>query len=126
PAENAPAKSEARSTVERALGLALSHPGWTVALAAVAVYANTLTNAPVLDDGWVIFENPLIKSLANIGRIFREPYNAAGSATNAGLYRPLTMITYALNYAVGGSNVVGYHLVNLALHVCCCLAVFAL
>src|SRR5437879_10050084 len=65
PAENAPAKSEARSTVERALGLALSHPGWTVALAAAAVYANTLTNAPVLDDGWVIFENPLIKSLAN-------------------------------------------------------------
>ena len=98
----------------------------TVVLVAVAVYANTVANQPVLDDGWVIFHNPLIKSLKNVPRIFQAPYNVALTGTNAGLYRPVTMLTYALNYASGGSNVVGYHLVNIALHVACTLAVLGL
>ncbi len=33
-----------------------------------------------------------------------------------GMYRPLLLVTYALNYAVGGYEVGGYHLVNIALH----------
>src|SRR5215470_5541246 len=98
---------------------------WTVALAAVAVHANTLHNGPVLDDGWVIFDNPLIKNLTNIPRIFLEPYNVALTGANGGLYRPVTTATYALNYAFGGPSVLGYHLVNIALHLLCTLAVFA-
>jgi Tfp pilus assembly protein PilF len=91
---------------------------------ATLLYANTLGNRPVLDDGWVIFDNSLIKSLNNVPAIFSQPYNAATqSGSNAGLFRPVTTLSYAINYAVGGPNVVGYHLVNIALHVLCCLLV---
>ncbi|MDI6795264.1 MAG: hypothetical protein QME81_20780, partial [bacterium] len=32
-------------------------------------------------------------------------------------YRPLWSVSFAINYAIGGLNPVGYHLVNLAFHV---------
>jgi Flp pilus assembly protein TadD len=80
----------------------------------------------VFDDGCVIFDNSLIKTLGNVPRIFHEPYNVALPGGNAGAYRPITTLTYALNYAFGGSNVVGYHVVNLALHALCSLLVLAL
>ncbi len=97
-----------------------------VAVVAFVAHSNIFSNTPVLDDGWVIFDNPLIKSLRHVPRIFREPYNVAGAANLAGVFRPLTTLSYALNYAAGGSNVFGYHLVNLLLHVACCLLVLAL
>jgi len=112
--------------LRRGLNVAVVDPTLTLAVLAAATYANIFANAPVLDDGWVIFDNSLIKNLGNIPRIFHEPYNAAMKGTNAGLYRPLTTLTYALNYAVGGSNVIGYHLVNITLHVLCSLALFGL
>src|SRR6266550_9090904 len=118
--------SRTRSALERVLAVTLAHPRWVVALAAVAVYANTLGNQPVLDDGWVIFSNPLIKSLKNIPAIFHQPYNATLPLQRTGLYRPVTTLSYAINYALGGPNVVGYHLVNIALHALCCLLVFEL
>ena len=95
-------------------------------LASIVVYANTLQNRPVLDDGWVIFDNSLIKSLSNVLTIFGQPYNAALPGENAGVYRPVTTLSYAINYAFGGPNVLGYHLVNIALHVLCCLLVLEL
>jgi protein O-mannosyl-transferase len=95
-----------------------------VALVATLLYVNTLANGPVLDDSWVIFENSLIKNLRNVPAILRQPYNAAtGSETTAGVYRPVTTLSYAINYAIGGRAVGGYHLVNIALHVLCCLLV---
>ncbi len=106
--------------------LALAHPRRLVALVAALVYANTLHNAPVLDDGWVIFDNSLIKSLRNVPAIFAEPYNAALHGANAGLYRPVTMLSYAINYDMSGPNVLSYHLGNLLLHVLCSVLVFQL
>ena len=105
-------------------------PRWLDALLVAALAAlasaNALHNEPVLDDGWVIFENPLIKSLANVPRLFREPYNVAGASTLAGVFRPITSLTYALNHAVGGDAVFGYHLVNAALHVLAAMLVLLL
>jgi len=80
----------------------------------------------VLDDGWVIFDNPLVRSLANVPRILREPYGFGGPSTTGGLYRPVTTLSYALNYAAGGRAVGGYHAVSLVLHVLCTLAVLSL
>ena len=103
-----------------------ARPGLGVGAAAAVVYLGTLGNLPVLDDGWAIFDNPLVRSLANLARIFREPYGVGGPSTVGGVYRPVTTLTHALNYAVGGRAVVGYHAVNLALHVLCSLLVLAL
>ena len=119
--------SGTRSTLERVLAFAVAHPRWVVPLAATLTYANTLGNRPVLDDGWVIFDNSLIKSLEHVPAIFSQPYNAATlSWNNAGVYRPVTTLSYAINYAIGGPNVVGYHVVNIALYVLCCLLVLDL
>lgn len=121
-----PLSSGTRSILGRVLASARARPRWAVVAVVVAVYANTLPNRPVLDDGWVIFDNSLIKSLSNVPTIFGQAYNAALPGENAGLYRPVTTLSYAINYAVGGPNVLGYHLANIALHALCCLLVFAL
>jgi protein O-mannosyl-transferase len=105
----------------------VAYPRSALIAVVVCTYANTLRNRPVLDDGWVIFDNSLIKSLHNVPAIFRQPYNVRTPTwNNAGLYRPVTTLSYAINYAIGGRYVVGYHLVSIALHVLCCLLVFEL
>jgi len=97
-----------------------------VALVAALVYANSLHNGPVMDDRWVIFDNPLIKHLNQVAAIFRQSYGAALAGAHQGLYRPLTILSYAANWAIGGLDVVGYHLGNIGLHVLCCLLVMDL
>src|ERR1700759_840250 len=39
--------------------------------------------------------------------------------------RPLTYLTFWLNYTLGGGDPLGYHLVNLALHIAAVLLAFA-
>ncbi|HTP49818.1 MAG TPA: tetratricopeptide repeat protein [Anaeromyxobacteraceae bacterium] len=104
-------------TLSRAVDWLRKRPAVLVAAAAALCQMNTFANQPVLDDGWVIFDNPLVKSLANLPRILLSDYAVAGAATNAGLWRPVTTLSYALNYAAGGTAVFGYHAVNAALHV---------
>ena len=45
----------------------------------------------------------------------------AACGTNS---RPLTSFTLALNYALGGLAVEGYHLVNIAVHILCGLFLY--
>jgi tetratricopeptide (TPR) repeat protein len=40
--------------------------------------------------------------------------------------RPLVALSFAVNYAIGGVSPIGYHLVNLALHVLCALTLLAI
>ena len=40
--------------------------------------------------------------------------------------RPLVSLTFAVNYALGGLDVRGYRLVNIAIHVICALLLFAI
>jgi cytochrome c-type biogenesis protein CcmH/NrfG len=107
---------------------ALLRRSWIlVALVAVLPFAQTLPNPPVLDDGWAVVENPLVQGgLRNAGRIFQSSYNYGGPGTTAGLFRPVTTLTYAVNYAIHGRAPFGYHLVNLLLHVAASLLVLSL
>jgi len=107
---------------------ALLRRSWVlVALAAILPFAQTLPNPPVLDDGWAVVENPLVQGgLRNAGRIFTSPYNYGGPGTTGGLFRPVTTLTFAANYAVHGRAPGGYHLVNLLLHLAASLLVLSL
>jgi protein O-mannosyl-transferase len=110
----------------RALDALAARPRLAVALAAALPFLLTLGNPPILDDGWAALDNPLTWSLANVGRIFQELYGFAGEPSVRGPYRPITTLSYALDYAVHGRWPPGYHAVNVGLHVVASLLVLAL
>jgi tetratricopeptide (TPR) repeat protein len=96
-----------------------------VALVAVLVHLNTLGNGFALDDLELVRDNPSIRSPANLPHLFVEPY-WPGAGASAGLHRPVTIASYAVNRAVGGAAPFGFHLVNVLLHgLVCALLWFA-
>lgn len=89
-------------------------------VAVVAVYANSLHGPFVFDDEPAIVDNHSIRSLA-FPRVLVAPPETVAAAG-----RPVLNLSLALNYALGGLAVEGYHAVNLALHILAALALFAL
>ena len=77
--------------------------GLLIALATFLVYSNTFHATFHFDDTGSILEDYTLRNLGNLPQILQG---------NRGLARA----TFALNYAVGGLNVAGYHIVNLAIH----------
>jgi tetratricopeptide (TPR) repeat protein len=104
---------------------ALARPKLTAGLAAAAAYANTLPNRPVLDDGWAVVDNPLVRTF-DLAGIIREQTGFAGGETLAGPYRPVATLSNAVSYALHGSAPAGYHAVNVTLHVMVTLLVLVL
>jgi Tfp pilus assembly protein PilF len=97
-----------------------------VALAVVA-YANALRNGFTLDDIPIIAENPAIQRPGNVGTIFGTNYWSRGGTASLGdptLYRPLTVFTYAIDYALMGPRPAGFHATNIVLHVAATVLVF--
>jgi len=80
------------------------------------LYINSLDNPFVYDDDMYIVKNMNIRDLDNIPRFFTSPRLSTNDPSNAGHYRPLVVTSYAVNYAVGGLNPFGYHIVNLGFH----------
>jgi protein O-mannosyl-transferase len=99
-----------------------------LALLSTVPYLNTLSNEFVLDDIGIIVENPLIRDVGNIGKIFTTNYWSRGQKGSAGidpgLYRPLTVFSYAVDYSFGRLNPTGYHIVNSILHTITSLLLF--
>ncbi len=83
--------------------------------ACVLVYANSLDNGFHYDDEHSIQKNVHIRDLGNLGRFFTDP-STFSVDHDKGMFRPLLLISYALNYAYGEYEVAGYHWVNLLLH----------
>ncbi len=77
---------------------------------------NILPGEFVADDEHTIVQQNLIKSLAFIPNLFTTSLWNTSFSQQLGLYRPLTALTYAFNYALGDLNPFGYHLFNLILH----------
>ena len=91
-----------------------------IALLAVAAYARAMTAPFVFDDRSNVLENESIRNLW-------PPWNALWAAPGVGnAGRPLVNLTNALNYAAGGLDPAGYHLVNLAIHLLGGFVFFAL
>lgn len=75
-----------------------------IAAATLIVYSNTFSAAFQLDDTHHILENEGIRDLRHLPDLI------------SGL-RGLSQATFALNYAAGGLDVRGYHIVNTVLHI---------
>ena len=95
-----------------------------VVASAIVVYLNAFGNDFVLDDIALIRDNVRIRSLANVPHLFASSYWGYGGAQ--ALYRPLVLVTYALNYAVHGLSTIGYTAVNVSLHAAVSLLLFEL
>lgn len=89
-----------------------------IVLAVAVAYANTFSVPFILDDLVTIALNPSIRHLWPLGPVLNPP----AEIYTAG--RPLYNLSYALNYAAGGTSVGGYHAVNLAIHLAAALALF--
>lgn len=89
-------------------------------LATAGAYANSLSNPFVFDDETTIFENETIRSLTPISGVLSGPRQSATAG------RPLVNLSFAINYAIGQFSPVGYHAVNLALHILSGLLLFGL
>src|SRR2546428_3324256 len=100
PRKQPPARSSSRVTL---VALAV------VALAGVISYSGTLSQGVVYDDHRLIEKNPLVKGIGNAPQILRTKFWRSGALT-VEYYRPLTTLSFAANYSLGGSNPRGYHL----------------
>lgn len=91
-------------------------------LAALLAYANSFAGPFIYDDIKSIPENPSIRSLGGFMAVFSPPLSMGETVGG----RPLLELSFALNYALGGENVWGYHAVNLLIHVLAALVLFDL
>lgn len=82
-------------------------------LLSCVLYANTFPGTFVLDDIHIAQNNPLVKN-PDLLTILRSDY--WHGYENSGLFRPLTILSLALNRMLLGEGVVGFHLVNVLLH----------
>ena len=83
-----------------------------LALLVVSAYRQSLGVPFVLDDARWIVGNPTIRT-PSLGSLLANP-------------RPVLSASLALNHAVGGFDVGGYHVVNLVAHLLCGILVFGL
>jgi len=94
--------------------------GAAIAIAGLVAYHNSFSGPFILDDTWNIVANPSIRHLWRLGRVLSpQPIPALGG-------RPLYNLSFAVNYAWGGTSVRGYHVLNLAIHLLAGLTLFGI
>src|SRR3989338_4339066 len=87
-----------------------------IALITVIVFSNSLKNDFAWDDQFLIKDNPHIKNWRYLPRMFMgQLYEGDGLGSN--FYRPLQLVSLAVDYRVWGLNPFGYHLTSLLLHI---------
>ncbi|HEY6008560.1 MAG TPA: tetratricopeptide repeat protein, partial [Geobacteraceae bacterium] len=92
-----------------------------ILLVAFAAYHNSFGGPFVFDDRPCVVENATIRELWP-PRLLMPPENRGDTVDG----RPLVNFTLAVNYALGGLNVRGYHIFNLAVHIAAALTLFGL
>lgn len=83
------------------------------------VYAGAFIGPFVFDDRGTIVDNPTIERLWS-----PDVLHAPHETPTAG--RPVVNVSFALNYAVDGRNVRGYHAGNILIHALCGLVLFGI
>ncbi|OYT73875.1 MAG: hypothetical protein CFK52_00525 [Chloracidobacterium sp. CP2_5A] len=95
--------------------LAPRRVGFFIVFLAVLVYANTLANGFAFDDISIVQSNPYITDWRRIPWLLTKGYWSHQTG-GGGNYRPLSLATFTLEYALWGLWAAGYHLTNALLH----------
>ncbi len=85
-----------------------------ITLSGLVAYGNSFSGAFVFDDLRTIFDNRAIRSLWPIGPLVADTS------------RPVVLVSLAVNYFFGETNVFGYHLFNVSIHLLAGLVLFGL
>ncbi|KMP10899.1 hypothetical protein UR09_04880 [Candidatus Nitromaritima sp. SCGC AAA799-A02] len=83
----------------------------------VAVFFATMHSPFLYDDAHAIEDNPYIKELSQ----FQEKVGIENI-----LNRSVLLLTFSVNHALGGTEVFGYHLVNILLHISVAIVLYFL
>jgi protein O-mannosyl-transferase len=108
-----PGRNPERSVLRPTRAVAMA----AVALLALGLYVNSIGGRYVFDDTVLVQGNEAIRSLSfdHLQQILGQHYwrQVEGSG---GLYRPVTMLSYTIEYAVAGEDPHVNHLTNVLLH----------
>ena len=90
----------------------------TVFLISLACYLNSLSGELVHDDIFAVRDNQDLRSSTPIAQLLRDDFwgEPMRSAVSHKSYRPLTVLTFRINYALHELQPWGYHLINVLLH----------
>src|SRR6185503_9406688 len=98
----------------RAAGPAMKPSVWVPAVVAMAIYLPTARYGFVQDDRAIVVSNPAAHKITDAIRAFDDPYWPR--ASGAGLYRPLTIVTYAVDWTLSGGRPGSFHVMNAFWH----------
>jgi hypothetical protein len=98
--------------------------------ATLLVFGLGLPGQWVWDDHGLIVSNAYLRDLSNLPALLREDFWHISAASETGeslsrmYWRPVVTLAYALQFQAFGTSPLGYHAVNLALHLACTLLTF--
>ncbi|MCH7562282.1 MAG: hypothetical protein IH968_00540 [Gemmatimonadetes bacterium] len=98
--------------------------GALVVLLALSAYGNSLGNGFAFDDVLIIEDNPVVTE-TDIGAAVATPYWPM-AVEGTGLYRPVTVASYAAEWEVFGGDTRGFHAISIVSHGIASLLVFML
>lgn len=109
------------------LTIKLNHYKFIPLILALIVYANTFSHGFVLDDESVITLHTYVqKGISGIPDLLTSPYRYGFSGFNDGLYRPLSLIIFAIEVALFGNNPLPFHVLNVIVFAFSCLMLYNL
>src|SRR5687767_4750555 len=89
-----------------------------LSVAVLIVFSNSLQVPLLLDDYPTIPGNPSIRNLTPLASVLFPPPHVYSAG------RPLLNLSFALNHAIGGTAVGGYHIFNVLIHATAALVFF--
>ncbi|NOY24946.1 MAG: hypothetical protein GXP62_03650, partial [Oligoflexia bacterium] len=110
--------AQLRSVYSHGVGLARRHGLLLLVLWTMASYAGVMGAGFVWDDDGLVVHNSLTASLSNIPGFFLVDMwqGTPGLVSGSGYYRPLVLLSLALDRALFGQWALGFHLHSLAWH----------
>ena len=93
-----------------------------IVVLALAASASSLGNGYAYDDSWIISTNTRVHSLHHWWNFFGQSYWPP--SYQQALYRPLTILAFAIEWAIAGGKPWPFHVANVLLYVACCLLLY--
>ncbi|MCJ7740343.1 tetratricopeptide repeat protein, partial [Candidatus Microgenomates bacterium] len=88
-------------------------------------YHNILNNKLFYDDEELIYKNAYVADLRYFPKYFSENM-VAGAGKTSNMYRPVLLLSFAIDHAIWGNNPIGYHLTSILLHAANAFLIFLL